>query len=485
MNDQWKMTNDKSLFSISVILPSFNEEKNIRKSVLNIEKYLKSHFKKYEIIVVNDGSTDRTSEIVKDIAKGTEIPLKVIGKKRNEGKGKAVKDGVLVSKCELIMFMDADLAIPIEELDRFIPALEEGNDLAIASRFISKIKILKPVLWYRNIMERVFRVLRMMIINNYDICDTQCGFKLFTRSAALKLFPLLTVNRFSFDSEIIFLAKKMGFKIKELPITLQNPKESHIRIVRDSWNMFWDLIKIRLNDWRGKYEINLMNSFVFTADDFGQSETANKNILKLVKLGKVQRVAVMVDGKFSKGEKALLLESGVKLDVHLEISPITNYGLRITNVFYRSIKFIFLYLTGRIGSKKVEKEWEKQIKKFVKIFGKIPDGLNSHEHVHFFPPYFKVTLKLCKKYDINHIRFPSNRVLSQKNLTGWILKILNYFNKNIFTNYKLHVTRYTNFASLDWFNNFDRFLKNPPSGVTEVVCHPERTMEFEKIRLLK
>ena len=153
------------------------------------------------------------------------------------------------------MFLDADLAIPIEELPKFVAEIKKGNDIVIASRFVGKIKILKPILWYRNIMERIFRILRMVIINNFEIHDTQCGFKVFKREAALRIFSLLTVKRFSFDAEVMFLAKKMELAIKELPITLQNPRESHIRIIADSWNMFWDLFKIRINDWRGKYKI--------------------------------------------------------------------------------------------------------------------------------------------------------------------------------------------------------------------------------------
>ena len=123
----------------------------------------------------------------------------------------------------------------------------------IASRFIGKIKVLRPVLWYRSIMEKVFCLLRLIIVNNYGVKDTQCGFKVFKREAALKIFPLLTIQRFAFDTEIIFLAQKMGFSVKELPITLQNPPESHIRILRDSMNMFCDLLRIRWNDWTGKY----------------------------------------------------------------------------------------------------------------------------------------------------------------------------------------------------------------------------------------
>jgi len=241
-------------YSISVILPCYNEAKNIRKNILVINNYLAKRFESFEIICVNDGSTDNTLKELKNTKNGDGIPIRIINKKENRGKGAAVKTGVLKSKKNVVMFMDADLAIPIEELEKFLVEIEKKNDVVIASRFIAKIKILKPVLWYRSIMEKVFKILRMIIINNYDVQDTQCGFKVFTRKAVLRIFPLLIIKRFSFDVEVIFLAKKLGYRVKELPITLQNPQESHIRIVKDSLNMFWDLFRIRINEIRGRYK---------------------------------------------------------------------------------------------------------------------------------------------------------------------------------------------------------------------------------------
>jgi len=181
----------------------------------------------------------------------------LVDSKENEGKGSAVKRGVLASKPnqEFIMFLDADLAIPIEELGKFLDAMNEQKyDLAIASRFVPGLKILEPVLWYRKIMEQIFRLLRKIILNSWKVQDTQCGFKVFRRSAAERIFKMATVKRFAFDAEIIFLAKKMGYSIRELSITLQNPRKSHVRLFFDPFNMFFALIKIRRNDFRGVYQ---------------------------------------------------------------------------------------------------------------------------------------------------------------------------------------------------------------------------------------
>lgn len=238
---------------ISVVLPCFNEGGTILKNLKKIHFYLSSNFETFEIIAVNDGSIDST---LSEIKKASELfELTIVNQPKNYGKGKAVRDGILASHHEIVMFLDADLAIPIESLSIFLDSLEKGADIAIASRFVPGLKVLKPVLWYRKFMEHVFRLLRIMIINNSGIRDTQCGFKVFKRKAAMTIFPLMTVNRFAFDSEIIFVARKMGFSVRELPISLQNPTQSHVRIIRDSLNMINDLLKIRLNDLQGRYDL--------------------------------------------------------------------------------------------------------------------------------------------------------------------------------------------------------------------------------------
>jgi dolichyl-phosphate beta-glucosyltransferase len=115
-------------------------------------------------------------------------------------------------------------------------------------------KAIRPVQFHRRIMEKIFRLIRMAIINNWRVKDTQCGFKVFRREAAMKIFPRLTVKRWAFDAEVMFLANNYGFKVKELPIHLQNPPSRSLRLLRDPANMVLDLLKIRVNNWRGKYD---------------------------------------------------------------------------------------------------------------------------------------------------------------------------------------------------------------------------------------
>jgi glycosyltransferase involved in cell wall biosynthesis len=237
---------------ISVVIPCFNEGKTIYQNIRKINQYLEKNIAVYEIIAVNDGSRDNTLTELQRIQ--TELPLKIISHPQNEGKGKVVRDGILMSQNEIAMFLDADLAIPIEELEKFLAAMDRGYDLVIASRFVPGLRVLCSVLWYRKIMERVFRILRMIILNNWKVQDTQCGFKVFQASVAKKIFLMSTIKRFAFDAEIIFIAKKFGYAIKELPVVLQNPKKSHVRLFRDPLNMFFSLLEIRWNDLTRKYK---------------------------------------------------------------------------------------------------------------------------------------------------------------------------------------------------------------------------------------
>lgn len=226
--------------------------------------------------------------------------------------------------------------------------------------------------------------------------------------------------------------------------------------------------------------INTMipNSLIFSADDFGKSEKANENILRLAEMDKIQRVSIITNGKISKTEAKALLNSKTKLDVHL-ILPGTDYKNEQGGVLVRSFLFIFNLVTGKISPSKVEKSWKEQIEKFKEIFGKYPDGINSHEHVHFFPPYFKIILKLSRKYKTSYIRFASKKIVSSNNKIGWILNLLNSTNKRYFSMFHVPCSMYL--VSLDWIRDFGLFLKNTPDGTIEVVCHPERGEEFEEI----
>jgi len=239
-------------------------------------------------------------------------------------------------------------------------------------------------------------------------------------------------------------------------------------------------------------EKNIRDKIILTADDFGKSEIANKNILYLAKAGKLDRVSVIVDGILRKEEVEKLLSTDIKLDIHLElIWQKRRRNLLKDHTLRQIIVFLVNYLWGdwpvpthpRSEKMAVKKEWQKQIEKFKKIFGRMPNGISSHEHVHYFPPYFSIALQLADHYKIPFIRFGRKGFIGKKNSVYLILKVMYWLNKRNFLRSKVSSSDY--FASLDWLENFDEFSKKIEEGKKiEVACHPEREDEYNFISKL-
>ncbi len=233
---------------ISVVIPAYNEEGKLPSAIKKIREYLSKKGHDYEIIVVDDGSSDKTSSCVQGIDTPNVVLLK---NEKNMGKGYSVRRGVLSAKGDLIMFTDADLSTPIEELDRFLEEIKE-NDIVIGSRSLPESNIEVPQGIIRNRLGKIFGLL----VNRFvikGIGDSQCGFKLFRRDTAYKIFPFARMNGFAFDVEILLIAKKLGKKIKILPITWRNSASSRLHPIIDSTKMFIELIKIKINEVRGFY----------------------------------------------------------------------------------------------------------------------------------------------------------------------------------------------------------------------------------------
>ncbi len=234
---------------LSVIIPAYNEEGRLGQSLTKIASYLDAKKINYEIIVVDDGSQDNTANLVNEFGNNR---IKLLRNSQNMGKGFSVKRGMLAAKKNYVLFSDADLSTPIEELEKFIPFLD-GYDILIGSRNLkdSDIRIRQPFL--RSKLGRIFPILVKLLLVG-GIKDTQCGFKLFRKKAIIPIFSRQTLNNFGFDVEILFIAKKLGFKIKEIPIIWVNSSGSKVRLLRDPLKMFWDIIRIRQNNKAGAYE---------------------------------------------------------------------------------------------------------------------------------------------------------------------------------------------------------------------------------------
>ncbi|MBL7147206.1 MAG: glycosyltransferase family 2 protein [Nanoarchaeota archaeon] len=235
---------------MSIVIPAYNEEKRIESSLIKIIDYCKSNFEDYEIIVVDDCSKDKTNEIV---TKYRDSNLKVFRNIINKGKGYSTKRGILEAKYSLVLFTDSDLATPIKELKKFVDYINHGHDIIIASRNLkeSDIRVEQP--FYRQLMGKTFPLL-VNLIALRGFKDTQCGFKLFKTDIAKKIVRLQTFERFSFDVELLFIAKKLGYKIKEAPVVWIDKEGSKVSPIKDSTKMLIDLFKIQYNNFLGKYK---------------------------------------------------------------------------------------------------------------------------------------------------------------------------------------------------------------------------------------
>lgn len=220
-------------------------------SVEKIRDYLASRGYNFEIIVVDDGSTDKTSEVISEIQKH-DNRICLLRLEKNRGKGYAVRTGVLASNGDVILFSDADLSTPIEEIENLLSHLGEF-DVVIGSRSLPDSKVIVHQPRYREMMGRIFNLLvRCLLLRGF--VDTQCGFKIMTARAAKAIFNLASINSFSFDVEIILLAKKKGLGVKDVPVRWVNSRSSKVHPVIDSAKMLLDLFRIKLYDALGYYD---------------------------------------------------------------------------------------------------------------------------------------------------------------------------------------------------------------------------------------
>lgn len=236
---------------LSVIIPAYNEEKNIEKTVRSIFNYLKNKNVEHEIIVVTDGSTDRTIDILRSLG-GEVSTLELIALEKNSGKGFAVKTGMLKAKGNFRLFTDADNATTVDHIEKMMPYIEHGYDVAIASIAVSGHKVAagsEPV--WRRIFGKLGNLF-IQIMAVPGVRDTQRGFKLFTVDAAESIFPKLTIDRWGFDIEVLALARKFGYKIKEVPVDWKNNPNSRVKL-GSYFQVLLETVKIRWNLWTGKY----------------------------------------------------------------------------------------------------------------------------------------------------------------------------------------------------------------------------------------
>lgn len=229
---------------LSIIIPAYNEEHRIGATLKRILDYFQDKRKSFEILVVDDGSIDHTKEVVNFFLEHYPNQVKLLSNPQNRGKGYSIKKGVEAAGGDIILFSDADLSTPIEEIEKLLPYLEKDYDIAIGSRALPGSEIVVHQPWYRESMGKFFNLLVQALVFP-GIKDTQCGFKAYRGPVAKKLFARSTIDGFSFDVEILYLAGKARYRVKEVPICWLNSPQSRVHPLRDSARMFGELWKIR------------------------------------------------------------------------------------------------------------------------------------------------------------------------------------------------------------------------------------------------
>lgn len=232
---------------LSIVIPVYNEEEIILSSLEKIRLFLGRYNYKYEIIIVDDGSKDLTVQLLEGIKDSN---IRLFRNNINKGKGFTVKKGILAAEGEYILFIDADLQVGIEELNKFLRTLQNGFDIAIASRRLpgAEIKGKEPKI--RIFTRFVLSILARIFLSFY-ISDSQCGFKCFTRSVAHKIFNRQSINDYGFDLEILYIANKLGYKIKDLPVRWAYNKTSRVKLLKDGIIILKDIIKINFQLYNG------------------------------------------------------------------------------------------------------------------------------------------------------------------------------------------------------------------------------------------
>jgi dolichyl-phosphate beta-glucosyltransferase len=235
----------------SIVIPAYNEGQRLSPTLDRVLAYIRQRGWNAEVIVVNDGSRDNTAEIVRRFAE-MNPQLRLVENPGNRGKGYSVRNGMLKARGETIVFSDADLSSPIEEMPKLLEAIAGGADIAIGSRWLrADLQTTRQSL-HRQLFGRIFNGLNRIILGLH-FKDTQCGFKAFTRRAAQTILPLQQIERWGFDPEILFLARKFGFRVKEVPVRWGHVGGTRINPLVDGARMFQEMLRVRWNNIVGKY----------------------------------------------------------------------------------------------------------------------------------------------------------------------------------------------------------------------------------------
>ncbi len=236
----------------SLVIPACNESARLSATLEKVLAYVHAMRWDAEVIVVNDGSRDNTAEIIRSFAAKDPV-VRLVENPGNRGKGYSVRNGMLHARGRILIFSDADLSSPIEETPKLLRALDDGADIAIGSRWLRAETQTQRQPVYRQLLGRIFNLLLRLTLG-LPFKDTQCGFKAFKQAAAQAVFPRQKIERWGFDPEILFLARKFGFCVREVPVAWAHSGGARINPLVDGSRMFLEMLYIRWNSLSGKYD---------------------------------------------------------------------------------------------------------------------------------------------------------------------------------------------------------------------------------------
>jgi glycosyltransferase involved in cell wall biosynthesis len=242
---------ENCLLSYSIVIPAYNESNRIRPTLDEILRYTGERKWDVEILVVDDGSGDDTAAIVREYG-GIHPQVQLVQNPGNRGKGYSVRNGMLHARGDICVFTDADLSSPVTEAEKLIAAIRQGADIAIGSRWLRAELQTERQPLYRQAFGRIFNML-LRVVLDLRFSDTQCGFKAFRREAAQRIFPLQRIERWGFDPEILFLARRMNLQTVEVPVVWAHSEGTRLHPFRDGLRMFGDVMRIRWNALTGVY----------------------------------------------------------------------------------------------------------------------------------------------------------------------------------------------------------------------------------------
>ena len=240
------------------MIPAYNESSRIRPTLDALLRHLQEQKWDAEILVVNDGSADDTAKIVREYAQ-RHPEIRLLENPGNHGKGYSVRNGMLHARGDICLFTDADLSSPITEAQKLFDAIAQGADIAIGSRWLRVELQTERQPLYRQLFGRIFNLV-LRVILGLRFADTQCGFKAFRRDAALRIFPLQKIERWAFDPEILFLARRAGLQVEEVPVLWAHSGGTRLHPFRDGLRMFVEVLRIRRNAMTGEYAAGAVTS---------------------------------------------------------------------------------------------------------------------------------------------------------------------------------------------------------------------------------